>query len=176
MRNLVDLVLDQGLLWVFQCLLEKLDLLFCFTKLLDHSSLLKNRMRLQQVVASLVRADHCANRFRIGVVSHDYHENADDLLRFCQLCALVSVEVNLQLLDLLELTKRVFEVAPPDVNKSNVALDLARSDVLHTVAALVDLKSLLQVDKSLTDLTALLLPGAQLRSDPCNEICTLELL
>ena len=51
--------------------------------------------------------------------------------------------MSLKLLYFFEFTQRVFEVASADINESNVALDFASSDVFHTIAALIDLKSLL---------------------------------
>ena len=138
---LVELILDNGKSRLLVGLVQQLELLFRLSQLLHHATLLKYRMRLHQVLPSVLRADH----FLIGGVLHDDHQCANNLLRLGELGTRLPIQELLELFDFLELFECVIELISSQVDKGNVTLDLARPDILETVGLLVDVHGLVQV-------------------------------
>ena len=138
---LVELILDNGKGRLLVSLVQQLELLFRLSQLLHHATLLKYRMRLHQVFPSIIRTD----QFLIRGVLHDDHQSADNLLRLGELGTRLPIKELLQLFDFLELFECVIELISSQVDKGNVTLNLARSDILETVGLLVDVHGLVQV-------------------------------
>jgi len=132
---------------VIDRLLQQLQLLFGLAQLLEHATLLEDRVRLQQILACLVWPDQGGFR----VVAHDYHQNSYNLLRLRQLGACLPEQVSFKHLDFLQLLQRLLEVTSLYVDKCNVAFDFARAHIVHAVRSLINLEGLLEVAQSLFD-------------------------
>ena len=130
MSNLIDLILNNGLSRILQCLSQKLQLLLGLAQLLQHSSLFKNGMGCHEILTSRVSADKL---IVLCIIAHDNHQNANDFLRLRKLGTRITVEFSLQLFNLLQLAESILKIATSDVYKGNIPLDFTSAHVLHTI-------------------------------------------
>ena len=142
--------------WILDSLLQELQFLLCFAQLAKHASLLKDRVGHHKVLTSILSTTDDLIR-RVG---HDYHQGTDNLLCLSKLNTAFSIQDHLKVFYLLQLLQGLLKSVAAQVYNGQVSLDLAGSNIFHSIASLIDIFGFLEVCQSVLNLTSLLLPSA----------------
>jgi hypothetical protein len=140
------------------------QLSFGFLQLLQFASLLEDGVGLHEVV------------LRFLCITCDDQQSANDFLRFGQLGAGLSVKNSFKIFDFSQFLQRLLKMVTSEVDKGDIALDFASTNVFEPIVSFIDRDGFLQVIKSVIDLPTLLLPSTKLGRDAGQEICACELL
>jgi len=142
---------------------QHFQLSFRFLQLLKFASLLKDCMCLHQVVSGILR------------VPCNDEQSTNNFQCLGKLGAGLSIQDSFKVFNLPKLLQRLLKLVPSQVDKGDISLNFACTDVLESIVSLVDRDGLLQILESVIDLPALLLPSAKLGRDAGQVIRACEL-